>query len=415
MKYYLGEEIGDAGGFGNVYNCYSETREQYAIKILKNNNEEAILRFQKEIRLTSRLDHPNIIRIIAYEAIGEKKYYIMPKYECSLMQVIPQLYNNYDRQYNVLTEILNGLVYLHEQGVLHRDLKPQNILYNSDTDIAISDLGFSRQVDSASDRLTRYGEAFGTQRYMSPEQFRNAEDVDERTDIYAFGKMLEDIVTNFDSVNVPKEELVYIIEKCTESRKDKRFSSARELKNAIDSVYKNILKITANGEVHVQLSNLERGALDFSGISNLALMLISSEMDDLIEKFFFSLSNEEYKQLEKEQLELLKNLVKKLKDYYTGQPWGFNYTDVIGATCRRYYELTCDGIIRAMFLYIILEVGISHNRYYVIGVAELLLGNINNNMAEAIELHNLLKKSPVSLSRLNISKDKLPEILAEHY
>lgn len=132
------------------------------------------------MRLISRLNHPNVIKIIGYDTSGDKKYYIMPKYRCSIMVIIPELYNNFDRQYKVLTEILNGLVYLHEQGVLHRDLKPQNILYNSDTDIAISDLGFSRQIDSDSQRLTQFGDVFGTQRYMSPEQAVNSEGVTEK-------------------------------------------------------------------------------------------------------------------------------------------------------------------------------------------------------------------------------------------
>lgn len=369
------------------------------------------MRFQKEVRLTSRLNHPNVIRIIAYDTEGERKYYIMPKYQCSIVQIIPMLYNNFDRQYNVVTEILNGLIYLHEQGVLHRDLKPQNILYNSDTDIAISDLGFSRQIDSDSLRLTRYGDVFGTQRYISPEQAQNSENVDDKTDIFAFGKILEDIVTNFQRYPVPNDEIGYIIDKCTNPHVDRRFSSARELKSMIDNVYQSILKIAANDDISASISLLEMRMMDFSDIENLALKLMSHAQEDSIEKFFFFLSDEEYKELECKQLELLQNLVRRLKDYYTSQMWGFNYTDTIGSVCQKFYNLSSNSTIRALFLFIILEVGISHNRFYVMGIGEYLLRNIKNNLTEAMELHSLLKEQSIYLSKLDITKKDLPDIL----
>lgn len=262
MKYFIDNKIGEPGGFGDVYDCHSELGDRYAIKMLKTDDENAVLRFQKEVRLTSRLNHPNVIRIIACDTEGENKYYIMPKYQCSIVQIIPMLYNNFDRQYNVITEILNGLIYLHEQGVLHRDLKPQNILYNSDTDIAISDLGFSRQIDSDSLRLTQYGDVFGTQRYISPEQAQNSENVDDKTDIFAFGKILEDIVTNFLQYPIPNDEIGYIIDKCTNPHANRRFASSRELKSMVDNVYQNMLKITANDDISTSISLLEIEELD---------------------------------------------------------------------------------------------------------------------------------------------------------
>lgn len=78
MRYFIDNKIGEPGGFGDVYDCHSELGDRYAIKMLKTDDENAVLRFQKEVRLTSRLNHPNVIRIIAYDTMGEKKYYIMP-------------------------------------------------------------------------------------------------------------------------------------------------------------------------------------------------------------------------------------------------------------------------------------------------------------------------------------------------
>ena len=207
MKYNIGKRIGDRGGFGSVHECISETGEKYAVKVLENMDENSADRFAKEIRLIMRLSHPNIIKIIAYNCKDEKKFYIMPIYHCSLKAVLPDLYNNYDRQYKIISGILSGVAYLHSEGVLHRDLKPENILYNSDSDIVINDFGFSRQIDSDSTRLTQFGSVFGTYNYMAPEQQRDASNVDEKADIYSLGKVIEDIVTNGGQYDVPTEDL----------------------------------------------------------------------------------------------------------------------------------------------------------------------------------------------------------------
>ena len=94
--------------------------------------------------------------------------------------------------------------------------------------------------------------------------------------------------------------------------------------------------------------------------------------------------------------------------------WGFNYTDTIGSVCQKFYNLTIDSSIRALFLFIILEVGISHNRFYVMGIGESLIRNVKNNLTEAMELYSLLKQQPVYLSRLDITKRDLPEILQSY-
>lgn len=414
LRYYIDEMIGDKGAFGAVYECHSELEDKYAIKILKTDDVNAISRFQKEVRLTSRLNHPNIIKIVAQDTTGDRKYYIMPRYNCSLFKMIPELYNDYDRQYKVISEILNGMVYLHEQGVLHRDLKPQNILYNTDTDIAINDLGLSRQVDSSSVRLTQIGDVFGTQRYISPEQAQNSESVDERTDIYAFGKILEDIVTNLLKYPIPNEELEYIIEKCTNAHQNRRFTSILEVKSIVDSVYRKMLKITSDEEIDSDISLLEMGLLDNYDITELAIKLISCTDEEKIEKYFFSFSESEYKNFEKGQLELAQKLIYRLKDYYTSQSWGFDYTDTIGSKCRDIYDWSNDNLIKALLLYTILEVGIYHNRFYVIGIGEFLIKGLKHNLAEAMELKILLEQHSLNLSRLDIAYNDLPDIIQKY-
>lgn len=141
MKYNIEKQIGEKGGFGKVFKCSDENGQIFACKILEDTTDMGIKRFEREIRLLNRLNHPNIMKVITYDISSQRKWYIMPLYSCSLVGVIPSLVGNKYAQYRVLNAILNGVAYLHSEGVIHRDLKPENILYNNENDIVITDFG----------------------------------------------------------------------------------------------------------------------------------------------------------------------------------------------------------------------------------------------------------------------------------
>lgn len=214
MKYNRIRQIGVEGGFGQVFECEDEYGNKYALKVLKNNSEFGVQRFEREVRLLSRLNHPNIVKIIASNLVAEQKFYVMTLYQCSLSSVIPHLVNDYSRQLLIINSILSGIQYLHSEGVIHRDLKPDNILCNSDTDIVITDFGLGIQINSDSSTMTKTTVS-GTYRYCSPEQWTNSHEVDYRTDIYSMGKIIEDIVTNFGENRNINSSIRMIIDKCT--------------------------------------------------------------------------------------------------------------------------------------------------------------------------------------------------------
>ena len=379
---------------------------------MDNNSAE---RFKKEIRLIMRLSHPNIIKVIAYNADSNQKFYIMPLYNSSLRAVLHDLYGNFERQYKVISNILNGVIYLHSEGVIHRDLKPENILYNSDSDIAINDFGFSRQVDSQSTRLTSFGAAFGTMRYTAPEQFIDASNVTEKADIFSLGKIIEDIVTNACLNEIPTGDLKYIIRKCTEEDQARRFSSVAELKGTIDNVYQRLLKLVENDDINNQLSELQLGKLDNTAVFALATRLISCEDNDHLENYFRILSNQQYQYLEETDYQLAESLIIRLQEYYTSQGWGFGYTDTIGNNCKRLYDLSNNVIVKANLLFTIIEVGISHNRWHVMGLASYLIKSAISNVLECTELAALLSKRNVYLEALSIEESILPLCLQPYY
>lgn len=413
--YNPNEQIGDKGGFGAVYKCTAESGQEYAIKFLENTDPAAVDRFQKEIRLTMRLSHPNVIKIISYNVDGDRKWYIMPLYQSSLAAVIPSLYGQYSRQYNIISEILDGVIYLHDQGVLHRDLKPQNILYNSDSDIVINDFGLGRQIDSDSTRLTRLGAGFGTYRYMAPEQGRNASTADQRSDIFSLGRIIEDIITDFSTNPVPESDLEYIVNRCTQPSPGKRFASVKDLKSAIDSVYQKLLGIIEHDVTEGLLTSLKLGTATSEEIHKLAINLLTTHNGDQLEAFFHNISDSFYQEIEESDSNLAEKLIIKLQEYYTGQGWGFGYTDTIGDNCKRLYSISSNAIIRANLLYTIIEVGISHNRWYVMGIAANLLKSANSNVSECLELSTLLSGWHGRLSSLNIGYGELPPCLQPYY
>lgn len=294
-------------------------------------------------------------------------------------------------------------------------MKPQNILYNSDSDIVINDFGLGRQIDSGSDRLTHFGDGFGTQRYTAPEQFIDASNATEKSDIFSLGKIFEDIVTNMLSASIPTNDLRYIIDKCTQASPDRRFSTTTELKTAIDSVYQNLLGIAENSKIDKLISKIQLGVANNNDVHDLAVRLISCSDSDKLEKFFRHISNEQYQLFEKADNSLAEVLSIQLQQYYTGQGWGFGYTDAIGNNCERLYKTSNNTIVKANLLYSIIEVGISHNRWHVMGIAKTLLNSAITDIAECLELANLLSDGHVYLQSLDVRPVDLPTCLLPYY
>ena len=286
MKYKCIKQIGKEGGFGQVYECVDENGNNYASKWLKDDSEFSIQRFEREVRLLSRLNHPNIVKLIDYGQVGEQKFYVMPLYSSCLSSEIPELSKDYNRQLTVINSILTGIQYLHSEGVIHRDLKPDNILYNSDTDIAITDFGLGIQISSDSSTMTQTRN-FGTYRYCSPEQELNSHDVDCRTDIYAMGKIIEDIVTDNRSDQNINSGIRMIIDKCTKQRKEERFNSVAELQKFINNVYYLITGASTSQQLDNLLLRLSSDQIGIDELINLGIELLESNDKEKTETFFF--------------------------------------------------------------------------------------------------------------------------------
>lgn len=196
-RYEIHELIG-VGGMANVYRCTDTVDDrEVAIKILKDeylNNEEFIRRFKNESKAIAMLSHPNIVKVYDV-SFGDMIQYIVMEYIDGIT-----LKEYIDRQgiiewkdaLHLTTQILKALQHAHECGIVHRDIKPQNIMLLQDGTIKVTDFGIARFSDKSTRTMT--DQAIGSVHYIAPEQARG-DVTDGKSDIYSVGVMLYEMLT----------------------------------------------------------------------------------------------------------------------------------------------------------------------------------------------------------------------------
>jgi predicted Ser/Thr protein kinase len=199
QKYEVRGTLG-AGAMGTVYDAVDRIIERrVAIKVVNRPNEsdpeavEAHARFRREAQAAGRLSHPNIVGVYDYGENATQAWIVMELVEGGSLK------GRLDRQerfaipeiVRFMGEVCAGLQYSHQRGVVHRDIKPGNIMMTTEGQVKIADFGIARLENSS---MTQVGTLIGTPSYMAPEQFRG-EPVDLRADIWASGVMLYQLLT----------------------------------------------------------------------------------------------------------------------------------------------------------------------------------------------------------------------------
>ena len=264
-RYEIRELIG-VGGMANVYKAYDVLEDRIvAVKILREeymDNDEFMRRFRNESRAISLLDHPNIVKV--YDVIFSNRI------QSIVMEYIDGItLKDYIDQEHVLrwkeavhftVQILKALQHAHDKGIVHRDVKPHNIMLLSDGSIKITDFGIARF--SRSNTKTITDKAIGSVHYISPEQASGA-CTDARSDLYSLGVMMFEMLTGklpFEadslvsvaikqiqsepirprSINpdIP-EGLEEIVMRAMQKDASKRYQSAAEMLHDIDEFKKN--------------------------------------------------------------------------------------------------------------------------------------------------------------------------------
>ncbi|MCJ7434490.1 MAG: serine/threonine protein kinase, partial [Anaerolineales bacterium] len=201
-RYHILEQLGE-GGMAIVYKAYDTHLESdVAVKVIRTEQlapavlERALKRFEREAKALARLTHPNIVKVMDYGEYEGKPYLVMPYLPGGTLK--HKLSNNpmpWQDAVEILLPIANALGYAHKHDIIHRDVKPANILITDEGEPMLSDFGIAKLLDvEETMELTGTGVGIGTPEYMAPEQATNKL-VDARADIYALGVVLFEMVT----------------------------------------------------------------------------------------------------------------------------------------------------------------------------------------------------------------------------
>jgi serine/threonine protein kinase len=196
--YEILEELG-SGGMGKVYRAKNLTLERIvALKTLApvfSTDQAFVQRFLKEARAAARLNHPNIVQIYDFGCV-EGTYYLAMEYVDgeSLRAYLKRSRLGERDALLVIRHALRALAVAHAEGIIHRDIKPDNLMLTAKMELKLVDLGIAKRVGE-DQGLTQTGEAVGTPQYISPEQIRGLKDIDARADIYSLGATFYHLLT----------------------------------------------------------------------------------------------------------------------------------------------------------------------------------------------------------------------------
>lgn len=196
-KYRIQERLGE-GGMGTVWRARDELLDRdVAIKELRADlagHEALAERFRAEAVALARLAHPGIAALHGLERDADRFYMVMEYVPGATLEAIVQREGPlpWDRAASLCALVCDGLGHAHQQGVVHRDVKPANVMLTPSDAVKVMDFGIARMAGQS--RQTRHGSTIGTPHYMAPEQLRG-EEVDGRADVYALGAVLFELIS----------------------------------------------------------------------------------------------------------------------------------------------------------------------------------------------------------------------------
>jgi serine/threonine-protein kinase len=206
------------GGMGAVYLAYHEGQQAcFAVKVLADSlafNQNYVDRFYREARSGTALNHPNIVRCltVGQDQATMKHYMVMEYVDGSTAQVLLEAQGKLPLgdAVHIVLDVARALEHAHSRNIVHRDIKPGNILITRSGVAKLADLGLAKRMDEASS-LTATRQSFGTPHYMPYEQAMNSRNADNRSDIFALGATLYHLVTG--ELPFPGENHVDVAEK----------------------------------------------------------------------------------------------------------------------------------------------------------------------------------------------------------
>lgn len=197
-NYEIISELG-RGGMGVVYKARDpKLNRVVALKVLlagDGASEDQIMRFHREAESVAKLSHPNIIPIYDIGQEGNQHYFTMDFTDGEpLDKYVKENKLKTNQSIEIMQKVASAISYCHDKGILHRDMKPANVIIDKNGEPHIMDFGLAKATEVQDTKLTQTGMIMGTPAYLSPEQGESAKDIDGRTDIWSMGIMLYEML-----------------------------------------------------------------------------------------------------------------------------------------------------------------------------------------------------------------------------
>lgn len=197
-KYHIIEQLGE-GGMATVYKALDKTLDRYvAIKVIRADKpltKESLARFERDAKSLAKLTHANIVNVIDYGFMGNAPYLVMPFIPSGTLRNQLGKPVAWEQAFRMLLPVARALDYAHQYKIIHRDVKPSNILITESGDPMLTDFGIAKILEGEDQtELTRTGVGLGTPEYMAPEQVLG-EELDGRADQYSLGIVLYELIS----------------------------------------------------------------------------------------------------------------------------------------------------------------------------------------------------------------------------
>lgn len=406
----------DVVGMGGMGTVFKVTRiadgEVLALKMCNAVDEERERRFTREVRAMQSVSHPHVMKIQDSNLEHDPPYFVMPLADCSLEDKIPDLVRNCKEALVIFKQICSGVNAIHAKGYVHRDIKPQNILFVGST-VAVSDLGLARDLEGDSILHTTTTAMMGTELWAAPEQFEvgGSKRASIQTDIHALGKLLYHMLTG-RSVIAPNLEdlppgLSYIIARATRRIPEERYPSVSAFLDAL-SDYEEMLDPDLDERVALPLwidrvSQMLEEHRDPEEVLVKIIAFVRRQRDSS-EKFleYFDkvpplvlLSMDAHCS---EQFEgLLEDYVAIIKDSVNSYP--FPYAETVASKMQQLYMYTKSNHVKACALTAILFAAVDLWRFKAMDVFNRILRNALKE-DEVLMIKDVLKENVKKYARL---------------
>jgi hypothetical protein len=398
-RFRFGKRIG-GGGMGEVRaaqrvdahgNVLDDKLAVKSMDVTFLTSPEAVKRFKREVKTQRKLDHPNIMPIVGQNLEASPPWFAMPLADGNLHDEIPSDGMGVPQAADAVRQILAGLAHAHDHDVVHRDIKPLNVLRVGNA-LKLSDFGLVKSLAPDATDLTRTHQRMGTEPFMAPEQWDTPKAVGKPADVYAVGKLLCMLSTGkqppiraYDLGGVA-QEFHYFVIRCCDPDPAGRYPDAGAALKAFDAFMRTdgdpeeTAKVLAQGAAEA-LDGIDRDDAD-AALAALAAHLVHHADDgDMYRAIIPRLAHNVVRALLDADTTAFATVLRSY-DEHIDVSLDFDYCDLVARFYRLVWRTTDDLKTREIILARLIDLGATHHRYLVRDVVAELLSGIKDKATE---------------------------------